>query len=76
MFSSLRGSFLIWQHISKSHRITTKVVVAIKCLLPAFNAALVFPVSIIVIPIITSLHLIVVYVVAAVVVAALRWCLQ
>ena len=67
----------MWQHIRKSHRITTKVVVADKFLLAAFKAALAFPISIIVIPIIASLDLIYVSIIVAFVdVADLRWCLQ
>jgi hypothetical protein len=54
----------MWQHISNSHRITTKVVVADKCLLAAFKAALVF-IPIIVMLIITSLNLFSVALVAA-----------
>ena len=68
MSSCLRGSFFIWQHIKKSHRITTKVAALDKCLLAAFKAALVF-ISIIVMPIVASLNLIFVFVAAAVAVA-------
>ena len=53
----------MWQHIVKSHRITTKVDAADMCSLAAFNAALVF-IPIIVILIITSLNIISVAVVA------------
>ena len=67
----------MWQHISKSHVFTTKVVAADKCLLAAFNAALVFFISIIVMPIIASLNLISVVVVAAYAADAdFRWCLR
>ena len=63
----------MWQHISKSHLITTKVVVADKRLLAAFKAALVI-IPMIVMLIIASLNLISV---AGVVAAAyLRWCLR
>jgi len=66
----------MWQHIKKSHRITTKVVVADKCLLAASKAALVL-ISIIVMLILASLNLIGVSVVAAVDDAAdLLWCLR
>jgi len=66
----------MWQHIRKSHRITTKVAADGKCSLAAFKAALVFPISIIVMPIIASLYLILVFVAAAYNVADLRWCLR
>ena len=76
MSSCLRGPFLIWQHIVKSQRITTKVVVADKCSLAAFMAALVF-ISIIVMPIVASLNLIYAVVDAVATTAAyLRWCLR
>jgi threonine/homoserine efflux transporter RhtA len=65
----------MWQHIVKSHRITTKVVVADKCSLAVFKAALVF-IPIIVMLIITSLNLISVVVVALDVATDLRWCLR
>jgi hypothetical protein len=52
----------MWQHISKSHRITTKVDAADKCSLAAFKAALDF-IPIIVMPVVASLNLL--YVVAA-----------
>ena len=52
------------QHIVKSHRITTKVVVADTCSLAAFKAALVFIPNIVML-IITPLNLISVVVVAA-----------
>ena len=52
----------MWQHIVKSHRITTKVAVADMCSLAAFKVAVVF-IPIIVMLIITSLNLI--YVAAA-----------
>ena len=68
----------MWQHIRKSHRITTKVVVADTCSLADFKATVVF-ILIIAMPIVASLNLI--YVAAAAVdVAAtdlrwrLRWC--
>ena len=62
----------MWQRISKSHRITTKVVAADTCLLAAFKAALVF-IPIIVMFIVPSLNIIYVAVVAAVAtVVALR----
>ncbi len=67
----------MWQQILKSHRMTTKVVATDKCLLAAFKAALVF-ISIIVMPVVASLNLILVSVVAAVAIAnfliCLRWC--
>ena len=47
----------MWQHIVKSHRIITKVDAADKCSLAAFEAALVFIPSIVML-IITSLNLI------------------
>jgi len=65
----------MWQPISKSHRITTKVVAAKKCSLAAFNAALVFN-SIIVTPLVASLNLIFVVIVAVVAAVDLRWCLR
>jgi hypothetical protein len=62
----------MWQHISKSHRITTKVVATDKRLLDAFKAALVL-IQIIVMRVLLSLNLISVAGVAATaVVAALR----
>ena len=56
--------------------IITKVVAADKCSLAAFKAALVFPILIIVMPIIASLNLILVYGVMAYVAADFRWCLR
>ena len=70
----------MWPHIFKSHRITTKVVVADKCSLTTFKAASVF-IPIIVIPVVgASLNLISVVVAAVAIVAVagadLRWCLR
>jgi hypothetical protein len=65
----------MWQHIVKTHRIKTKVVVADMYSLAAFKAALVF-IPIIVMPIVASLNIISVAVAAADAVADLRWCLR
>ena len=65
----------MWQHKSKSYRITTKVDAADKCSLAAFQVALVF-IPIIVMLVITSLNRIYVSVAAADVAADLRWCLR
>ena len=75
MSSCLRGSFLTWQHIRKSHRITTKVVVANTRLLTAFMVALVF-IPIIVMPVVASLNIIYVGVADAVATDDLRWRLR
>ena len=64
--------FLTWQHISKSHRTTTKLVAANTCLLVDVEAILIF-IPIIVMLIVPSLNIIsVVGVAADAVVAALR----
>ena len=63
----------MWQHIRKSHRVTTKVAAAKKRLLAAFKAALVF-IPIIVMYIINSLNLISVAVDAAAAASAVGNC--
>jgi hypothetical protein len=65
----------VWQHIRKSHRITTKVVAADKRLLTAFKAALVF-IPFIVMLVVASLNITSVVVVAVDVATDLRWCLR
>ena len=65
----------MWQHKSKSHRITTKVDVADKCSLADFKTALVVN-PIIVMLIITSLNLIFIVADADDAAADLRWCLR
>ena len=69
MSSCLRGSFLTWQRIRKSHRITTKVAAADNCSLAVFKAALVF-IPIIVMPVVALHNLISLAADAAVVVTA------
>ena len=64
----------MWEQIDKSHRITAKVVVADKCSLADFKAALDF--TIIVMLIITLLYQISIVADAVDAASDLRWCLR